>query len=95
MTWELVYRLGVEVFKIWKPYAFPSPTGVAKSIITLIEAKILVIALFSSLKRLLTGYVLSIILGSILGLIIIKYKYIDKNRIYINIFLFFLNLIKN
>lgn len=79
ITWELVYRVGVEVLGIWKSYAFPSPINVVKSIVSLIQEKILFIALFSTMKRLIIGYVLSIILGSILGIAIIKYKYIDTN----------------
>lgn len=79
IAWELVYRLGVDVFKVWKPYAFPSPINVAKSIFLLIKEKILFIALLSTLKRLAIGYILSIICGVILGIAIIKYKYIDKN----------------
>ena len=79
ITWELVYRLGVEVFQIWKPYAFPSPINVIKSIITLAREKVLFIALFATLKRLFVGYILSIILGALLGIVIIKYKYIEEN----------------
>ncbi len=79
MIWELVYRLGVDVFEIWKSYAFPSPINVAKSIITLTKEKILLIAFFASIKRLIVGYILSIVLGAILGIVIIRYKYIDRN----------------
>lgn len=79
MIWELVYRLGVDVFKIWKPYTFPSPTNVIESLIVLAKTNVLVVAIIDSMKRLFLGYFLSLILGTLLGLIIARFKYLDEN----------------
>ncbi|KNF07331.1 aliphatic sulfonates ABC transporter permease protein SsuC [Gottschalkia purinilytica] len=79
IIWELVYRLGVDVFKVWKAYSFPSPLNVLKSIYVLMEEKILWIAVLTSMKRLLIGYAISLVVGLALGLVIVRYKYIDEN----------------
>lgn len=75
----MVYKIGVETLKVWKPYTFPSPLGVIESLFVLFKNNTLVIAVLASMKRLFIGYGLSLIFGSILGLIIAKFKYIDKN----------------
>lgn len=77
--WELVYRLGVDVFEIWKSYTFPSPTNVIESLIVLGKTNVLTVAIIDSMKRLFLGYGLSLILGTLLGLIIAKFKYLDEN----------------
>jgi len=79
MIWELVYKLGVDVFKIWKPYIFPSPIDVAKTLGELISDNTLFIAIAASIKRLFIGYLISLIVGIALGLLIVRYKYLDEN----------------
>ena len=79
MIWELVYRLGVETLKLWKPYTFPSPFSVIESLFILGKTNTLAIAIVASMKRLFIGYGISLVLGAALGLIIAKFKYIDEN----------------
>lgn len=43
------------------------------------EEKILWIAVLTSMKRLLIGYAISLVVGLALGLVIVRYKYIDEN----------------
>lgn len=79
MIWGLVYKLGVDVFKIWKSYVFPSPLDVAKTLGDLISDNTLIIAIVASLKRLFIGYLISLFIGLSLGLLIVRYKYLDEN----------------
>lgn len=79
MIWELVYRLGVDVLGIWKSYTFPSPTNVIESLVILARTNVLLVAIFDSMKRLFLGYGISLVIGTLIGLIIAKFKYLDKN----------------
>ena len=58
---------------------FPSPLDVIKTLHGLILDNTLFIAIGVSMKRLIVGYFISLVLGIAIGLSIIKYKYIDKN----------------
>lgn len=77
--WELVYKLGVDVLSIWKSYTFPSPIDVFKSLYFLAIDNTLAIAVSASMKRLIVGYLLSVVIGLSLGLFIVRYKYIGEN----------------
>lgn len=77
--WELTYQIGVNWFGIWKPYAFPSPINVFKSIVFLTANKTLPIAIATSMKRILIGYSTSVLIGSFIGILIVKFKYLDDN----------------
>lgn len=79
MIWEVVYKLGVEWFELWKPYTFPSPFAVIKTLIGLIKDNTLGIAVVASLKRITVGYMISIIIGVSIGLTIAKFNYLDEN----------------
>lgn len=79
MIWELVYKVGVDYLGVWKPYIFPSPIEVIKTLIGLVLDNTIIIAIWSSLKRIAIGYILSIIIGISIGLLIVRYKYIDEN----------------
>lgn len=79
VIWEVIYKLNVDYLEIWKAYSFPSPIDVCKTLIGLIEDNTLLIAILVSLKRIIIGYSISIIIGFILGLFIVKFKYIDEN----------------
>lgn len=73
-AWQGLHFLCVSVFGLWKPYAFPNPLGVWKSLCTLVEQNMLYIAVYSSLKRAVIGYFLSIAIGIILGFLLVKFK---------------------
>lgn len=79
MIWELVYRLGVDVLGIWKSYTFPSPSNVIESLVILVKTNVLLVAIVDSMKRLFIGYGISLIIGTLLGLVIAKFKYLDEN----------------
>lgn len=79
IIWEMVYKLGVDVLGVWKSYTFPSPVAVAKTLILLVKDNTLAVAVAISLKRLVLGYFISLAIGMVIGLLIVKYKYIDEN----------------
>ncbi len=72
IIWQTVYTVFVDLLKIWKFYNFPSPLGTAESIINMTKEFSLIIAVAVSLKRIIMGYIISIILGSVIGLILTK-----------------------
>lgn len=77
--WELVYKIGVDILNVWKPYMFPSPISVFTSITGLLKDNTLLIAILASLKRLIIGYFISVVIGSTIGLLMVRFKYIDDN----------------
>lgn len=79
MIWELVYKIGVDVLSIWKPYTFPSPVDVIKSLYFLSIDNTLLIAVGASMERLMIGYLLSVTIGIPLGILIVRYKYVGEN----------------
>lgn len=79
LIWEAVYKLGVDVFEIWKPYIFPSPVDVILTFVRLISDHTLPIAIAASMKRILVGYALSILIGTVIGMLIVRFKYLDEN----------------
>jgi len=79
LIWEVIYKLGVEVLGIWKVYTFPSPIAVGKTLIKLIADHTLGIAIAASMKRIIVGYLFSAMIGITIGLIIVRFKYLDEN----------------
>ena len=79
MIWELVYKIGVDVLGIWKAYSFPSPLDVANTLISLIKDNTLTLAIVTSLQRLFIGYAISLILGTLLGILLVRFKYLSEN----------------
>lgn len=79
LLWESVYKLGVDVFQIWKPYIFPSPVSVFLTLWQMIKDNTLVIAVLASMRRIIVGYSFSLILGVVIGFILVKFKYLNRN----------------
>lgn len=79
VIWEAVYKIGVDVLGIWKSYTFPSPIAVFKTLVGLIADNTLGIAILASLKRIISGYSISVVLGVIIGLTTVRFKYLDEN----------------
>jgi NitT/TauT family transport system permease protein len=69
----------VDLLGIWKAYTFPSPVSVIKTLYGLIADNTLGIAILASLKRIIAGYFISLVMGIALGLIIVSFKYLDEN----------------
>lgn len=64
---------------VWKPYLFPSPLAVFTTLVGLGADNTLGIALLASAKRIVAGYLLSIVLGIAIGLTIVRFKWLDEN----------------
>lgn len=79
LIWEGIYKLGVDILRIWRPYILPSPIDVFKTLAVLIEDNTIGIAIIASLKRIIVGYFISVIIGISLGLIIARFKYLEEN----------------
>lgn len=75
----MVYRIGVDWLRIWKAYVFPSPITVLETLLGLIGDNSLGIALLASAQRIIIGYAISILIGTIIGLTIVRFKQLDEN----------------
>jgi NitT/TauT family transport system permease protein len=64
--------------KIWPPYVFPTPRGVADSLWAGFADHSFWIAIAVSMKRMLLGYSLSVVLGMVLGLGVASNKFLEE-----------------
>ena len=64
--------------KVWPPYIFPTPWGVGEAMWAGFADHSFWIAIGVSMKRMLVGYGLSVILGMILGLGIASSKFLEE-----------------
>jgi NitT/TauT family transport system permease protein len=78
VLWQLSYWLLVDQFAMVKAYIFPSPFGTVNAFSRLLENNLLLFALISSFRKLLIGLSISIVLGVILGLLMLRYKFLSK-----------------
>jgi NitT/TauT family transport system permease protein len=73
ILWEAVYLL-----HLWPQSMFPGPTGVGKALITGMQEGSLLFATVNSMKRLLIGFILAVILGTLIGILLARYKWADE-----------------
>src|SRR5215472_8370190 len=71
--WTLLAEL-----KIWPPYLFPSPGGVAEALYSGFSDHTYWIAIRVSLQRVLIGYGISVVLGLVLGLGVASNKFLEQ-----------------
>jgi NitT/TauT family transport system permease protein len=64
--------------KVWPPYVFPTPRGVFESLWTGFADHSFWIAIVASMKRMLLGYSLSVVLGMVLGLGVASNKFLEE-----------------
>ena len=72
-VWFVVAKL-----KVWPPYVFPTPWGVADALIVGFKDHSFWIAVGISMKRMLLGYGISVVLGMILGLGVASNKFLEE-----------------
>ena len=72
-VWLLLAKL-----KVWPPYVFPTPQGVMESLWAGFADHSFWIAIGVSMKRMLLGYSLSVILGMLLGLGVASNKFLEQ-----------------
>jgi NitT/TauT family transport system permease protein len=71
--WILLAKL-----KIWPQYVFPTPRGVAESLWAGFADHSFWIAIVVSMKRMLLGYGLSVVLGMVLGLGVASNRFLEE-----------------
>lgn len=71
-VWQVVVEL-----KVWPPYLFPSPLAVLESLRAGIADQSFLIAVGVSMKRILVGYAISVLGGIVLGVLLVKSKFLD------------------
>jgi NitT/TauT family transport system permease protein len=64
--------------KVWPPYVFPTPKGVFESLWAGFADHSFWIAIAVSMKRMLLGYSLSVVLGMVLGLGVASNKFLEE-----------------
>lgn len=78
-VWQGFYWIGVELLQWWKPYAMPSPLGVAESFLDLCQGGKLLEATVNSLLRGIGGYAIALVIGVGIGLLLHRFHYLQKN----------------
>lgn len=73
LVWIVLAKL-----KIWPPYVFPDPKGVLESLYAGFSDKSFLIAIGVSMRRMLIGYGLSVVLGMVLGLLVASNKFLEE-----------------
>jgi NitT/TauT family transport system permease protein len=64
--------------KIWPPYLFPTPKGVAEALYAGFADHSFWIAMAVSMRRVLVGYGISVVLGMVLGLGVASNKFLEE-----------------
>src|SRR5437899_8423414 len=72
-VWTLLAKL-----KVWPPYVFPTPWGVGESLWAGFADHSFLIAIAVSMRRVLIGYGVSVVLGMILGLGVASNKFLEE-----------------
>jgi NitT/TauT family transport system permease protein len=72
VVWE-----GLALLKLWPPYVFPTPRGVAESFWAGIADHSIWIGIAVSLRRVAIGYAISVVLGILLGMWITWSKFLQ------------------
>lgn len=78
LVWQLVFMIGTQWLKWWKPYAFPNPKGVAEVLVRLCANTTLLRAAGKSILRALIGFAISAVLGVCAGVVLYRIKRIRK-----------------
>ena len=71
--WALLAKL-----RIWPPYLFPAPWAVASALWAGVQDHSFLIGIAVTMKRMLTGYSLSVVLGMTLGLAVASNKFLEE-----------------
>lgn len=79
LIWQILYIVNVDILGVWKVYNFPSPLEVVKSFCQLVADKTILTALSASMKRILIGYSISLVIGIFLGFILSHFKTIGES----------------
>lgn len=78
-VWQLLYVAATDWFEWAKPYAVPHPAGVVQSAKTLLANGTLIAAVGKSMLRVLVGFFISVVVGVLFGILIIRSEYLARN----------------
>lgn len=79
LLWQGAYWLGVDVLGVFMEYAMPSPVGVWERFADLCSDGSIFMALGNSLLRGIVGYAIAVFIGFVLGLLMNRIRYLQKN----------------
>jgi len=71
--WALLAEL-----KLWPPYLFPAPWGVGDALYAGFQDHTFLIAIAVSMRRVLIGYAISVVLGMVLGFGVASSKFLEE-----------------
>jgi NitT/TauT family transport system permease protein len=81
---QLIFAAGVLVvwetlafLKVWPPYLFPTPQGVAESLWDGFKDHSILIGIMISLRRVVIGYAISVVLGILLGMLLAANHFLE------------------
>jgi NitT/TauT family transport system permease protein len=81
---QLIFAVGVlavwealALAKVWPPYLFPTPQGVAQSLYDGFKDHSLWIGIGVSMRRVVIGYAISVVLGILLGMLLAWSKFLE------------------
>ncbi|HZQ25674.1 MAG TPA: ABC transporter permease [Terriglobales bacterium] len=77
-TGLIIVWFALAKLKIWPPYVFPTPRGVAESLIAGFRDHSFWIAIAVSMRRMLLGYGISVVLGMVLGLGVASNRFLEE-----------------
>lgn len=72
-TWEAVFRL-----QLWPEFLFPSPLQVLQALVDGFSEQRYIDGILVSLRRILVGYGISVVVGTLLGLVQARWKLVDE-----------------
>lgn len=73
----LVLWEGLTLLKLWPPYVFPTPQGVAESLWAGFADHSIWIGIGVSLRRVALGYAISVVLGVLLGMLLMSSRFLN------------------
>ena len=68
VIWQAAAYFGSDVFGWWKSYAFPTPAGVAASLVSMAKKGTLLAAVGFSMKRAVIGFAIALAAGAVMGI---------------------------
>ena len=77
--WQFLYVAATDWLELAKPYAVPHPAGVVESTGTLLKNGTLFAAVAKSMLRVLIGFLISMVIGVLFGILIIQSEYFARN----------------
>lgn len=78
-AWQGVYYMAVDVLQVSYAYQVPSPVGIGECLVNLCEDGELFISLGYSVYRCIVGYIISVAVGMLIGLMLNRFKFLADN----------------